>query len=175
MSRITDFYSGQLKHPKGFSIHDVWGWDYGQLEFEHAHIQWLFPLPERSRAEPESPLLTDGDIKRFVERQELHDGLLRSFILLLRFYGFRLRSASGEPPEPVIEPTEEFDARAKRWLNCNNHNYLRITRILRSSTLLGLAPEAKEFFAALQRVYVKNVAKIGSYTYSYWKNAIASN
>jgi hypothetical protein len=73
----------------------------------------------------------------------------------------------------IVQPSEEFTERAKRWLNSNNHNYLRITRILRSLTLLGLAAEAKEFFAALQRVYLTNTEKIGSYTYNYWRNAVA--
>jgi hypothetical protein len=172
VSRITDFYSGKLKHPKGFSISDVLGWDYGKLEFEHTYIQWLFPLPERSKAEPDSPILSNGEIKRFAEGEDLRNTLRRSFEMLLGFYGFSLRYIQDAPRLPLVKPSEEFTERAKRWLSANNHNYLRITRILRSLTLLGLAAEAKEFFAALQRVYLTNTEKIGSYTYNYWRNAV---
>jgi hypothetical protein len=92
--------------------------------------------------------------------------------VLLRFYGFTLRYETEGRITPIIEPSDRFDQRARRWLNSNNHNYLRIPRILRCLTLLGLSGEAKEFFAALQRVVVQHAGEIGSSTYDFWKNAI---
>jgi len=172
MGRAVDFYQGKIKHPRGVTLEDIWGWNDGQLEFEHTYIQWLFPLPEMSRAEPESPILTARDIQRFEENDELKAKLLKSFQLLLRFYGFGLRYELQDKAVPIVEQTDQFGVRAQRWLNANNHNYLRITRILRSLTLLGLTIEARSFFAALQRVYIKYNKQISSYTYEYWKNAI---
>jgi hypothetical protein len=171
MSRIVDFYLGKSRHPEGYLIEDVWGWDYANLEFVHNYVQWLFPLVERSRAEPDSPILSSKDMVLFKQNEELRKRLLRSLSLLLGFYGFTFDHDT-EGNNPSIKPSDRFEERAKRWLNANNHNYLRITRILRSLTLLGLPGEAMEFFAALQRVYVANEDKIGSYTYEYWKNAV---
>jgi hypothetical protein len=172
MGRAVDFSGGTILHPGGVRLEDVWQWTNGQFEFEHAYIQWLFPLPDRSKAEPDSPILTTKDMERFNASTELRDKLLRSFKVLLRFYGFTFRYETEECINPIIEPSDHFDQRAKTWLNSNNHNYLRITRILRCLTLLGLSREAREFFAALQRVYIHHTGEIGSYTYDFWKNAI---
>jgi hypothetical protein len=171
MSRIADFYSGKIVHPKRFGIEAIWQWNDGQLEFEHTYIQWLFPLVERSKSEPDSPILKDSDIEGFNGSDELKTKLAKSLELMLRFYGFRLVHKPNIE-KPIIEPSEKFDERAMRWLNSNNHNYLRITRILKSLTLLGLSAEALEFFAALQRIYIQHEIKIGSYTYGYWKKAV---
>lgn len=168
MSRITDFYLGKIVSLRGDSIEKVWLYTDSQLEFIHTYIQWLFPLPEASSAVPESPILSNRDIERFNNTEELRNRLLKSFLLLLKFYGFELRY----DPEAIIEPSNRFAERSQNWLSANNHNHLRITRILRSLTLLGLPKEAKEFFAALQKVYLKNAEKIGSYAYDYWKRAI---
>lgn len=172
MSRITDFYRGTLRHPRGVTIEDIWGWNHGQLEYEHTYIQWLFPLPETSWAVPDSPVLSVKDIERFTGSPELRARVVKSLELLLGFYGFRLRYGPEPPDQPRIEATEEFAERARRWLTTGNHNFLRITRILRSLTLLGLRREATELFAVLQRVYLKNSEKIGPVSYEYWKNAI---
>ena len=172
MSRIIDFYLGKLKHSRGATIDAIWKWSSGQLEFQHTYVQWLFPLVERSRSEPDSPILSDKDIERFNTNTELRERLKNSFRLLLGFYGFQLGYEAENSQKPSIGPSERFEERTKRWLNANNHNYLRITRILKSLTILGMSNEATEFFAALQRVYVQNGGKIGSYTYEYWKNAV---
>ena len=148
MSRITDFYMGQLNHPSGASIDAIWHWDNGQLEYDHTYIQWLFPLPEVSAVVPGSPILMTKDIERFNDSRELTERL------------------------PKIVHTEAFAERARNWLTTGNHNYLGITRILRSMTLLGLAKEAREFFAVLQRVYLKNADTIGPITYEYWRNVV---
>jgi len=172
MGRSFDFYKGKIKHPRRVTLEDIWNWNDGQLEFEHTYIQWLFPLTERSPSEPDSPILTENDIHRFNKDPELKEKLKVSFKLLLRFYGFELSYGSQDGVTPIILPAQNFDERSKRWLNANNHNYLRITRILKSLTQLGLTHEAIEFFAALQRVYIKNPNRIGSYTYDYWKKAL---
>lgn len=172
MSRITDFYNGTLLHPRGVSIEAIWTWGNGQLEYEHSYIQWLFPLPESSRAVPDSPVLSSRDVERFKTSAELRARLRKSLELMLGFYGFALRYGPESPDQPIIEPTGAFAERARVWLTTGNHNYLRITRILRSLTLLGLQTEATELFAVLQRVYVTNSGRIGPVTYEYWKNAI---
>lgn len=172
MSRITEFYSGTLRHPGGATIEEIWQWNHGQLEYVHSYIQWLFPLPETSWAVPDSPVLSTKDIERFRASPELRGRVARSLEVMLGFYGFRLGRLPEPPGRPRIEPTEAFAERARHWLTTGNHNFLRITRILRSLTLLGLGDEAAEFFAVLQRVYLKNSDRIGPVSYEYWKNAI---
>ena len=49
--------------------------------------------------------------------------------------------------------------RRPEWLTPNNHNFLRISRILRSLHVFGLNKEADEFFGYLSKIY-ENIPKI---------------
>jgi hypothetical protein len=168
MSRIAAFYDGKIVSSRGEHIEQIWLYDDSQLESIHTYIQWLFPLPEDSSPTPKIPLLCGTDIERFRKTEELRKKLLKSFQLMLKLYGFELRY----DPEPIIEPTDRFAERSYNWLTANNHNYFRITRILRSLTLLGLSKESTRFFAALQQVYRRNPDEIGRYIYADWERAI---
>jgi len=172
MSRIVDFYRGEARHPLGVAIETIWGWNDRQLEDEHTYIQWLFPLQEPSRAVPGSPTIGDADAEVFQQDPDLRKRLLRSFKLMLNFYGFAVSEPSAGRGEVSITTGGDFAVKGRRWLTRQNHNHLRITRILKSSVLLGLKREAIQWFAELQRVYAAHAGIIGPATYEYWRNAI---
>ena len=172
MSRIVDFYRGETLHPGGVGIDTIWGWNDRQLEVSHTYIQWLFPLREPSRAVPGSPTITEAEARLFRNDPGLRERVLRSFRLMLGFYGFVMKPAADPAGGPTIAPADDFEAKSRNWLTSANHNHLRITRILRSMVLLGLKREAVEWFAALQRVYVANADIIGPTTYEYWHDAV---
>ena len=174
MSRIVDFYLGKARHPRGVTIDQVRGWSDFELEAEHTYIQWLFPLREPSLAVPGSPVLTAEEVERFRADPRLRQGLLESFARMLAFYGFTLRVPPGDPRAAVVEPGPDFARRSASWLTPRNHNFLRITRILKSLTLLGCGDAAKLFFAALQRVYSENQAVVGRTTLDYWRDAVGA-
>src|ERR1700677_3024014 len=62
------------------------------------------------------------------------------------------------------------------WLSRGNHNHLRITRILRCSSLLGLEAEAKAFFDCLSEIcddeQNKPLPAISDETMLYWREAV---
>ena len=59
------------------------------------------------------------------------------------------------------------------WLTQNNHNFLRITRILKSLRILGKNQEAQAFLVALKAVYAEEKDKIGRTTLHYWTRAVS--
>ena len=67
-------------------------------------------------------------------------------------------------------------ARATGWLSPGNHNHLRITRILRCLTVLGLEAEAKAFFGCLSEIYEdeqnKTLPALSDETMLYWRRAV---
>src|SRR5260370_19373303 len=65
MSRLVDFYRGEATDREGRFLRDLWAWGDDDLEAVHDFIQWLFPLPEPSRYNPDAPLLTDENIAPF--------------------------------------------------------------------------------------------------------------
>src|SRR5262245_50603371 len=131
MSHLTDFYSGARTDTQGRYLQDIWDWTDADLEVTDDYIQWLFPLKEPSQFNPDAPLLTDGDIAEFRKDLVLSGNLYTSYIRILRFLGLQMT---------VIKVTEapNFWNREKDVWSYPNHNWLRITRILKSLTLLGL-------------------------------------
>src|SRR5215472_17590331 len=132
MSALVDFYRGQGSDAEGRALAEIWSWDDNELELVHDFIQWLFPLPEPSQFNAAAPLLTDGDIAAFRTDSALQSNLLKSFQRLLRFLGL----AQDEAGAIVLGPN--FYSRSPDVWEAPNHNWLRITRVLRSLQLLGL-------------------------------------
>jgi opioid growth factor receptor-like protein len=85
-----------------------------------------------------APVLNRESIEEFRARPDLQEKLLFSFTRMMNFYGLEVRS--GE--RVTITRAPNFAAKATVWLSPGNHNHLRITRILRCLTVLGLEPEA---------------------------------
>jgi hypothetical protein len=164
---LIDFYAGQRPDHRGRLLSEIQSWDFEQLEDIHDFIQWLFPLPEPSPVNPGAPTLDIATIEEFRQRPDLQAALLASFRTMLAFYGFEL--ASETPPK--IERGANFAVRSTNWLNPNNHNHLRITRILRALRLLGLEAHAHAFFEALDAVYKQMPSKITATSYGFWQRA----
>jgi hypothetical protein len=169
MSEITDFYKGKIPDIHGRMLRDIQKWDYVNLEEVHSYIQWLFPLNEESNYNSLAPILTDEDLVEFQNSDDIRGNLLTSFNAILSFYGFILGKSDGII---IINRAENFEERSLNWLTAYNHNFLRITRILKCLMLVGLDNYAFSFFETLKKLYdtdYKNT--IGEVTYKYWENA----
>jgi len=163
---LVEFYRDSAKDHAGRTLEDVLGFDNGQLEAIHDYIQWLFPVPEPSRFQPYIPVLTAKDIETFRNDPAMQENLRRSFEKMLSFYGFKDTGSK-------VELTADFNERARVWLTPGNHNFMRITRILRSLTLLGLEAEAQRFFGALDEGHKHPVVgKIMGNSHAYWKQQV---
>jgi hypothetical protein len=171
-SQLVQFYRGTGKDHAGRGLLDILSWPDTQLEFEHDYIQWLFPLLARSHFNPDAPCLTEADIAAFQSDTVCRQNLLRAFRRILSFYGFTCDDS--DPDDIYIAPALTFDLRCRVWLNPNNHNYLRLTRILTSLRLLGCRPYAEGLFQCLKQIYLQHGGKIGQETFKYWRNTIES-
>ena len=167
---LVRFYLGQAPDDRGRMIDEIYGWDNDRLEYVHDYIQWLFPLLSRSNFNPGAPVLDQVQIEAFRSHPRLGQQLLRSFELMLRFYGLDLDTAT---EEPAVIRAGRWEQRKRNWLSPGNHNYLRITRILTSLRILGAPEPARAFFAALDEIYHSEDGRyIGTRTYSFWKSAV---
>jgi hypothetical protein len=168
--RIVRFYEGNGTDDRGRSLADIVAFDDGELERIHDFIQWLFPLRERSSANPDAPRLDEATIEAFRARPELRAALRRSFDRMLAFYGFR---RAGER----VAIADSFAERSG-WLTPGNHNHLRLTRMLKSLRLLGDEPAALALFHALADIEAEErrsgSGRISARTYRFWREAIES-
>jgi hypothetical protein len=167
-SRLLDFYERAGTDHRGRRLADIQAFSAAELESEHDFIQWLFPLRTASPVNPDAPTVADRDVERFHASAELAARLRRSFEVMLDFYGMALTWRDGEPR---IERTGRFRERAENWLRPGNHNFLRITRILTSMTILGQGRLARALLESLRSVYEEHAGVIGERTWAFWKSA----
>lgn len=166
MSAILDFYRGSGGNAGGWRIDEILAWPDRELEDVHDFIQWLFPLPEKSMANPWAPVLDKPTISAFHKEPKLQEALRASLIRMLAFYGFEMR-------EGAIVPAANFEARAKNWLTPANHNHLRLTRMIRSLRVLGLETEGLALWRALDAIYATDAGRdaVSERTYKFWTRA----
>ncbi len=91
----------------------------------------------------------------------------------MNFYGLVARLNK----RVTVTRAPSFTTKATVWLSPGNHNHLRITRILKSLSVLGLEAEAKAFFDCLSEIYEeeqnKPLPSISEETMLYWGEAVS--
>lgn len=83
--QISAFISGAGSDHINRTIHEIWGFTDPQIENTHDFIQWLFPLNEKSRAVPQSPVLKQR-IYLPLKAQRLHRQIFESQLYGLRAF-----------------------------------------------------------------------------------------
>lgn len=151
MPSWIDFIRGDAADPQGRHLHDILAWSDEELESVHDYIQWLFPLPEPSAFNPDSPLLTQADIIAASTDETISANIRAAFQRMLGFYAL----------------TPETENNPKPWVCAADHNHLRFTRILRSLTLLGFPEEARTLYAGISRYD----SAFPERTKEFWRNA----
>lgn len=145
LSPLVLFITGLGMNHKGVMINDVWKWEDNQLETTHDYIQWLFPMDMPSEAVCDAPFLTGDDIvyirSSMIAQKNIRTSL-RMFLLFLGLY---------QTKDGVFK-TASFENSSKNWLTSNNHNFLRITRVLTSLKLLGFDKDSAELFHFLKEL-----------------------
>lgn len=161
--RIVEFYAQTAPDDRGRFLADVLRFDDAKLEYVHDFIQWLFPLRERSGANPGAPRLDDASVAAFRARTELQAALRRSLDRMLSFYGL---SWDGD----TIVRAHAFAAH-RQWLTPGNHNHLRLTRMLISLRTLGLESQAQALYRCLRDI-AQTEGGVTAVTLRYWDEAV---
>lgn len=128
------FYKNKIPFkPDGVYIEEVlnkWKGDYEKLEHNHTYIQWLFPLREQG-LNFYAKELTTYEIEEFKKTKEAIRRFFLAYKMMLEFFGIKLIDKNGNVAR-AVNWQERF-----QHLNESQHNYLRITRILKSLGELG--------------------------------------
>jgi len=142
------FLSGSGRDARGRLVADVFRFSDEELERHHDYIQWLFPLPTRSAAQPGAPVLTSAEIEAIQADHRASDTLMKAMERMLRFY------------------RETND-----WLRWQDHNHLRITRIINSLRLLAGPDAACRFYEAILVLHDSAGAPVNHQSLRYWAEA----
>ena len=172
MSLIIAFYNGEHAL-RGKTLSGVQMFNYEHMDLCHDFIQWMFPTLEQSAHHPSAPILTLEDIEEFRASPILKKKLRCSFSRFLWFLGLDFIT---HPDGRVwVFAAENYDERKVHWQTPYNHNYLRITRVLKCLLLLGLEEEAKAFFDCLTYLFWNRYGSISKESYRYWYKAVKTS
>src|SRR4051812_43432996 len=123
---LLAFLAGRAPDGKGRMIEQVLGFSDRDIERHHDFIQWLFPLPTRSGAVPDAPILSPAETEAIRRDARLQ-----------------------QPIRRALDRMSDFYSRNDHWLVRHDHNHLRITRIIRSASLLLGNEPARSFHALI--------------------------
>jgi len=154
---LLDFYKNKKPNSNGKTLEDILNYDDEQFDTEHDFIQWLFPLPEKSSFNKDAPLLTPELIDIFKSDPEIQINLRKSFNKFLDFLGIYM--------EKVLKiKVDRIWIFQSKW----NHNFQRITRVLRCLYLLtsDLCDKFYQYLTEINKFY--NIDKV---VFKYWTDA----
>ncbi|XP_030634248.1 opioid growth factor receptor-like protein 1 [Chanos chanos] len=149
-------------------FHNQWSGDYDKLEWVHSYIQWLFPI-EEDGMNYSAFKLTKAEIKSFQKDEDAKRRLLKSYQMMLDFYGIKLVDGKTGKVKRADNWEDRFDN-----LNRNTHNNLRITRILKCLGTLGFqhyqAPLVRFFLT--ETLVKKTLPRVKSSVLDYFMFAV---
>lgn len=148
---LFDFYTGRDTDHRGRSFDDMINMSDLELERSHDVVQWLFPLKEKSAHNPAAPLLDDETVQAILDDAFGYANLTMACIRFLKFLS----------QDEADKPT---------WITRRNHNFLRITRIIKCYRLFG-EPVAESFYKLAIRFHQKFPDIIGPETLEFWQEA----
>jgi Opioid growth factor receptor (OGFr) conserved region len=142
------YLAGRAPDHRGRSVGEVLAFTDEEAEAAHDYIQWLFPLPTRSRAQPGAPVLTEGEADAIRADPQALVNLGRAAERMLAFY-----------------------RNTDHWLAAQDHNHLRITRIISSLRLLAGAEAARRFHDRILALHVAGGSPVNGRSLAFWENA----
>ncbi|KLV06985.1 hypothetical protein ABT56_07505 [Photobacterium aquae] len=164
MSVITCFFRNEVPDVFGRYINELLAHNHFWLEHDHKYIQMLFPMDEGDKFNRHAPLVTDEDRMAFSDHIDLRNRHLQALDMMLEYYGM---ARNGE----MVYVTGELAPQSHEWLKPNNHNQLRISRIIRSLSLLGNHNIAASFCRACVTEAEKH-GTVSSKTMDFWYHAL---
>lgn len=147
-SPVFAFLTGTGTDGAGREVFDVIAFDDPAIEQVHDFIQWLFPLRERSGANPGAPVLTQEDVE-----------------------GIRASFSAQAALAAATDRLAIFYYRNGHWLTASDHNHLRITRIIKSLRLLRGDALADAFRDLILARVAEAGDPVGKPTLGFWARA----
>ena len=148
---FESFLSNDSVYGKDFkerTLQDIWSYSDREIENQHDFIQMIFPLDQPSNAVFHGIYLDDREvIDNLRTNSTVQSNMIKSANWFLSFL-----------------------ERTNHWKAPNDHNHLRITRIIKSLRLLVSDKEADTFYISVMAMLADN-NQINATSLQYWKKA----
>ncbi len=134
-AKLVAFLRGEGCDHAGRAMAEILSWPDERLERCHDYIQWLFPTRRPSEYNAAAPQLNDSVARLLREDAMARSNIRAGFLRMLSFYG--LVCDDDDPDEVYVEKGPDFARRSRVWLQRDNHNFKRLSRMLASLPELG--------------------------------------
>ncbi len=159
------FYQNEGLDDEKRTLLQIQNMNFNEKESRHNYIQWLFPTDQTSNYNRKGPVFTVAQFKIFSQNPLIKKNVQLSFLKMLEFYGLEYQEKT-----LTVQKGLNFENRAKNWLAKPNHNFLRLSRILRSLNLFDLTDEAKALYQFL--IDLKPHPAIPKTSFEHWTQAM---
>jgi len=141
---LRKFYTEDGQDAENRRHYDILSMTDEELEKTHDFIQWIFPTPNPSAFNPDAPILTPATIEYLK-----HDAVFqaRFSCALRRMFDFWQLPYKRSGKNYLVQPFTKH----LWWMEHDNHNLLRMTRVMESCRLLGYEKTGRSLFEALVR------------------------
>lgn len=165
MDYVT-FFEGRTTDDKGRTITDILQYNTVRLECLHDYIQRIFPLQEASKFS-DAQQITDSEIDAIAKSKAARTNIQALYQKMLQFWKIDdERIARWGKLTPM-----------RLWNMPNNHNHLRMTRVLKSLKLLRMEQEYMDFsnrISCLLSMHKVGLAHISKKTANIWAENICT-
>ncbi len=156
-SGLASFLQGNeyiLVYKEKLKYSDVLNKPNDYLEKAHNWVQYVFPTDRKSKYNKNAPIISLEELALLRKDKQIIDNLQDAYKRMLDFY--------------FVEDV--------KWVTKNNHNFKRITRIVRCLRLFGLDDEADTFLKMVREKVAHEEAVLGKAivqpnTIEYWEKA----
>lgn len=156
-STELSFLKGEGKSDNGYEIEDILTWGKDKLESSHDYIQRVFPLNAASVADDSAPILTDEEIVLIKKAPQAISNIHKMYETMLKFY-----KLDGDKYKDWTF--------SRHWNYKNDHNFLRLSRMLKCFRLLNMTEEYEDLVMRLFYPIDNNISefKASSTTRQIW-------
>ena len=152
----TAYLEGYETDDKGRTIDNILHWSNIRLEISHNYIQRVFPTDESSKHDRIFEPATRDDILSISLNEKAKDNIRKMYLKMLLLW-----KLDGENYKTI--------KMYRYWNQENNHNHLRMTRILKCFRLIEMNDELKDFSNRLIFLLEHNGLKISKKTEELWR------
>lgn len=176
---LVAFFKGRGTDVECRTLDQILAWEDVLMELCHDYVQWLFPTDQPSRFNRDAPILDEELQAVFRADEGVRANLRRALARFLAFLGLRLElradSCAGEAPASVeVVRAANFDSRLVMcWSGPENHNWKRISRVLRCLGLAGLWQEQAALSACLDQIVSDLPGLVDGKAVEVWREQMA--
>lgn len=168
LEQARSFLSDRGVDHQGRMLGEILAWADFRLESTDDYMHWLFPLPEPSPFNPAAPAPSLADFAELAKDEAVKAGIARASARMLRFFGLQFDGVE-------LTKAANWPERSAIWVPWATPRDRYLTRMLRSSSLLGFHASAMRVMEGLEILVRHHRGSSATGAVSFWRGAVVGD